>query len=75
MGATQPLLYHPPLSQLAPSNTAQRVDEEFSHQLMPNVQNQLDVIIEGIGPTDHALRDYLPLASFCSIAKARDPGL
>ena len=51
------------------SNTTQRVDEEFLHQLMTaaraDVQNQLDVIMEGIGHRAYGpcyLRDYPALS-------------
>ena len=50
------------------SNTTQRVDEEFLHQLMTaeraDVQSQLDVIMEGIGPTDHVPKGLSSLSLF-----------
>ena len=47
---TEPSTGGQQVSQEPPSSTAQRVDEEFLHQLMAaeraDVQNQLDVIME-----------------------------
>ena len=56
------------VSQEPPSSTAQWVDEEFLHQLMiaerADVQNQLDVIMEGIRPKDHIPKGLSTLSQF-----------
>ena len=50
----------------ASSNATQCVDEECLHQLMTaaDVQSQLDVIMEGIGPTDGVRKGLSTLSQF-----------
>ena len=78
---TEPTEGGQPVLPEASSNTAQRVDEEFLHQLMTaeraDVQSQLDVIMEGIGPTDHVSKGLSTLSQFLLYCQQllNNPGL
>ena len=65
---TEPIAGGQQVSQEPLSNTAQRIDEDFLHQLMTaglgDVQNQLDVMMEGIGLADHIPKGLSTLIVF-----------